>query len=163
MRINHIVLIRKLFYGKCCLKKLPKIIANIIFIQYRKEGDVRSVMLRSFSIGRVSGRRSRSYNVAGGSPCLPDEGHTVYRRAHPSSDLQKCRFRLFVSNECGICGHRCERWHDPSVVRVVSPRRPRNDLRKVVLVEDSKSTRREVRCIKPLSRTNTSNTLFITE
>ena len=33
-------------------------------------------------MGRVSGRRSRSYNVAGGSPYLPDEGHTMYRRAH---------------------------------------------------------------------------------
>ena len=33
-------------------------------------------------MGRVSGRRSRSYNVAGGSPYLPDEGHTMYRRVH---------------------------------------------------------------------------------
>ena len=33
-------------------------------------------------MGRVSGRRSRSYDVAGGSPYLPDEGHTMYRRAH---------------------------------------------------------------------------------
>ena len=33
-------------------------------------------------MGRVSGRRSRSYNVAGGSPYLPDEGYIMYRRAH---------------------------------------------------------------------------------
>ena len=33
-------------------------------------------------MGRVSGRRSRPYNVAGGSPYLPDEGYTMYRRAH---------------------------------------------------------------------------------
>ena len=33
-------------------------------------------------MGRVSGRCSRSYDVVGGSPCLPDEEHTMYRRAH---------------------------------------------------------------------------------
>ena len=33
-------------------------------------------------MGRVSGCRLRSYNVAGGSPYLPDEQHTMYRRAH---------------------------------------------------------------------------------
>ena len=33
-------------------------------------------------MGRVSGRCSRSYNAADGSPYLPDEGHTLYRRAH---------------------------------------------------------------------------------
>ena len=51
-------------------------------MQYQKEGVVRFVTLRGFSVGRVSGRRSRSYNVAGGSPYPPDEGHTIYRRAH---------------------------------------------------------------------------------
>ena len=91
-----------------------------------------------------------------------NKGHTMYRRAHPSSDSQKRRLRPLVSNECGICDHRRERRRDPSVLGVVSPRSPRNDLRKVVLVEDSRSTRREVGCIKPLSRTNTL-TLFITE
>ena len=65
-------------------------------MSYRKGGSVRSVTLRGFSIGRVSGRRSRSYNVAGGSPCLPDEGHTMYQRAHPSSYVQKRRFRPLV-------------------------------------------------------------------
>ena len=34
---------------------------------------------------RVSGRRSRSYNVASGSPFLPDKEHTMYRRAHSCS------------------------------------------------------------------------------
>ena len=48
----------------------------------KKEEDVRSVTLRGFSMGRVSGRRTRSYNVAGGSPYLPDEGHAMYRRAN---------------------------------------------------------------------------------
>ena len=71
-------------------------------------------------MGRVFGRCSRSYNVAGGSPYLPDEGHTMYRRAS-SSDFQKRRFRLVVSKECGICDHRRERWRDPSVVGL-SPR-----------------------------------------
>ena len=90
----------------------------------------------------------------------------MYRRAHPRSDFQKRRFRPLVSKECGICDHRRERWRDPCVVGVEktrgSPRRPRNDLRSVVLVEDSKSTRREDGCIKPLTRTNTL-TLFIIE
>ena len=80
-------------------------------------------------MGRVSGRRSWLYNVAGGSPCMPDEGHIMYRRAHPSSDFQKRRLRFVVSKECGIRDHRHERWRDPSVVGIVSPRRQRNDLR----------------------------------
>ena len=42
-------------------------------------------------MGRVSGRRSRSYNVAGGSPYLPDEGYIMYRRAH--SCRQAATFR----------------------------------------------------------------------
>ena len=54
----------------------------IIYVVSKKEGGVRFVTLRGFSMGRVSGRRSRSYNVAGGSPYLPDKGHTMYRRAH---------------------------------------------------------------------------------
>ena len=110
----------------------------------KKEGGVRVVMLRGFSMGRVSGRRLGPYNVAGGSPCLPDEGHTMYRRVHSSSDFQKRRFRPLVSKECGIYDHRRKWWRDPSVVGVVSPRRSRNDLRRGVLFEDSKSTRREV-------------------
>ena len=139
----------------------PTYICNII-----KERGVRFVTLRRFSVGRVSGSRSLSCNVAGGSSCPSYEGHTMYRRAHPSSDFQKRRFRPLVSKECGICDHRRERWRDPCVAGVEktrgSPRRPRNDIRRVVLVEDSKSTRREVGCIKPLTRTNTL-TLFIIE
>ena len=42
-----------------------------------------------------------------------------------TSDFQKRRFRPVVSKECGICDHR----RDPSVVAIVFPRRPRNDLR----------------------------------
>ena len=139
----------------------PTYICNMI-----KERGIRFVTLRRFSVGRVSGSRSLSCNVAGGSSCPSYEGHTMYRRAHPSSDFQKRRFRPLVSKECGICDHRRERWRDPCVVGVEktrgSPRRPRNDIRRVVLVEDSKSTRREVGCIKPLTRTNTL-TLFIIE
>ena len=33
-------------------------------------------------MGRVSGRCSRSYNIADGSSYLPDERYTMYRRAH---------------------------------------------------------------------------------
>ena len=69
--------------------------------------------------------------------------------------------RLFQKNAAYvIIGEK--RWRDPSVVGVVSLRGSRNDLRKVVLFEDSKSTRREVGCIKPLSRTDTL-ILFIAE
>ena len=69
--------------------------------------------------------------------------------------------RLFQKNAAYvIIGEK--RWRDPSVVGVVSLRGSRNDLRKVVLFEDSKSTRREIGCIKPLSRTDTL-ILFIAE
>ena len=78
-------------------------------------------------MGRVSGRRSRSYDLAGGSPYLPDEGHAMYRRAR--SCRQAATFRnfgpLFQKNAAYVI----IRWRDPSVARVVSPRRPRNDLR----------------------------------
>ena len=50
----------------------------IIYVVSKKEGGVRFVILRGFNMGRVSGRRSWSYNVAGGSPYLPDVGHTMY-------------------------------------------------------------------------------------
>ena len=55
-----------------------------------------------FSMSYVSGRHSRSYNVAGGSPYLPDEEHTMYRRAHSyrqsASSAQKRRFWSVVSS-----------------------------------------------------------------
>ena len=115
------------------LKLLSKI--SYIPVVSKKEGRVRFVTLWGFSMGRDSGRRSRSYNVAGGSPYLPDGGHTIYRRAHgrhqaaTSRNVDCLLFRSVVSKECGICDHRRERWRDPSVVGVVSPRRPRNDPR----------------------------------
>ena len=67
---------------------LNTILSNILCIYIyicsikKKEGGVRFVTLRGFSMGRVSGRRARFYNVAGGSPYLPDEVCTMYRRAH---------------------------------------------------------------------------------
>ena len=112
-------------------------------------------------MGRVSGRRSRSYDLAGGSPYLPDEEHAMYRRAR--SCRQAATFRnfgpLFQKNAAYVI----IRWRDSSVARVVS-REDQETRSKVeaVLFADTKSTRREVGCIKPLSSTNTL-TLSITE
>ena len=72
-----------------------------MYVVSEKEGGVRFVTLRGFSMGRVSGRRSRFYNVADGSPYLPDEWHTMYRRAHncltpsrlPGTSISVCCFR----------------------------------------------------------------------
>ena len=58
---------------------------KIMYVVSEKGGGVRVVTLQGFSMGRVSGRRSRSYNAAGESPHLHDERHTMYRRA------QSCR------------------------------------------------------------------------
>ena len=74
------------------------------------------------SMGRVYGRRSRSYSVTGGSPYPPDEGDIRF----PETSIAVC---CFIHKEDGILDRRRERWRDPSVVGVVSPRRPRNDLR----------------------------------
>ena len=48
--------------------------AYIYISSIKKEGGVRFVTLWGFSMSRVSGRRSRSYNDAGGSP---GEGYTM--------------------------------------------------------------------------------------
>ena len=85
-------------------------------------------------MSRVSGRRSRSYNVASESPYLPDEGHKMYRRivvAIQRLPETSISVRCFIRKESGIRGHRRERWRDPSVVGIVCPRRPRNDLKSV--------------------------------
>ena len=140
-------------------------------------------------MGRVSSRRSRSYNVS-----TSVFEHLVYTNYDfvPSSSRDFPRFlvsfvhwdlvwcykrivvakqrvpetsisvRCFIHKEGGIRDHTRERWRDPSVMRVVSPRRPKNDRRAVSPFEDSNNTRREVGWIKPLSRTNML-TLFITE
>ena len=84
------------------------------------------------SIGRISNRRSRSYSVARRSSYLPDGKHTMYRRAHSCHQAASSRNIDFgplfhPHKERGIRDHRRERWRDPSVEGVVSPRRQRND------------------------------------
>ena len=97
----------------------------------KREGGVRFVTLPGFSMGRVSSRRSRFYDVAGGSPYLPDEEHnTVYQREHSCRQAATSRnveFGLLFRKNAAyvIIGEN----DDPRVVGVVSPRTPRNDLR----------------------------------
>ena len=130
-----------------------------IYVVSKKEGGVRFVTLRGFSIDRVSGRRSRSYNVAGGSPELPGEGYTMYRRA------RGCRQAAISRNvDFGLLFQKNTAY---VIIGAKKTRRLPEKTKKwskvrVVLLEDSKSTRQEVGCIKPLSRTNTL-TLFIIE
>ena len=54
-----------------------------------------------------------------------DERIVVDKQQLPETLISVC---CFISKEGGIRDHRRERWRDPSVVEVVSSKRPRNDL-----------------------------------
>ena len=90
-----------------------------------------------------------------GIQCI-DERIVVAKQRLPETSIS---VRCFIHKEGDILDHRREPQRDPSVVRIVTPRRPRKIKD---LIKDSKSTCREVGCTKQLSRTNTL-TLFITE
>ena len=91
------------------------------------------------SIGSISNGRWRSYSVACRSPYLPDGKYTMYRQAHSCHQAASSRNVDFgplfhPHKEGGIRDRRRERWRDPSVVGVVSPRRQRNDRRAISLI-----------------------------
>ena len=72
----------------------------------------------------------------------------MYRRAHSCRQTATSRNVDFgplfhPQRRRHMCDHRREWWHDPSVMGVVSPRRPKNDLR-AVLFKDSKSTHSKI-------------------
>ena len=84
-----------------------------------------------------------------------DERIVVDKQQLPETLISVC---CFISKEGGI---RAVAWSERSRGRLLEKTKKWSRI-KLVLFEDFKSTRREVGCIKPLSRTNTL-TLFITE